>query len=143
MVLVGNARQIGGIVFNGDKRLVQHVKQFLFGSGREGQYVALDFLAGNVKGIVTAGHSRFLLYRGRNGYLLFGFFGLFQKTVVHFFHSHVEVRAAKTERGYVGAADFAARPFFRFGNHAEGAGAPIHNGVGGFKVNGRRQHLII
>ena len=144
VVFVGNARQIGGIALNGDKRLIQHVKQFLFGRGGESQHIALDFLPGNVKGVrITAGHSRFLLYGRRNGHLLFGFFGLFKKAVVHFFHRHVEVRAAKAKGRNVGAADFVTRPFFRFGNHAEGAGAPVHNRVGGFKVYGRRQHLII
>ena len=58
VVLIGDARKVGRVKLNGDEGLVQHVKQFLLGGGGKSQYVALDFLAGNVKGVgVTAGHS--------------------------------------------------------------------------------------
>ena len=141
MVAVGNAGQISGICLHRQNGLIQFIKKFFLGRGGKSQHITLDFIAGYMQGVF---HSRFLLcYRGgRNGGRR-GFFGVTQKGIVHFFHSYVEVGAAKAKGGHVGAADFAAFPILRFGNDAEGAFFPIHIGVGGFKINRGRQYFVV
>ena len=94
------------------------------------------------------------LYGGESGLRVFHYFGLragcgFSRgpgkpLVIRagvFFHGHVEVGAAETERRNVGAADAVLLPLFRFGDHAEQV--QVNAGIGLHVVDGGGQGLVV